>query len=55
MTFMEWIQDTLDFTIIDSLKIEDDNPFVTPRCGKEDDCKYYIPFIIIQAHLQLTT
>ena len=54
MTFMEWLQDTLDFTTIDSLVIENDTLFVTPRCGKEAECKDHISFIIRQSKIQLT-
>ena len=54
MTFMEWLQDTLDFSIIESLVIDDDTPFITAGIGKEDECKAYIILIIIKSQAQLT-
>ena len=55
MTFMEWLQDTADYNVIDRVYSKGGRPYLVKQEGKQNECKEHALFLLRQAKHQLTT
>ena len=55
MTFMEWLQDTADYDVIERVYSKEGKPYLVQHKDKQNECNEHALFLIRQAKHQLTT